>query len=105
MVVSLDDKFALAHARLAEAYMELDYKEKAAAELLKVHTLIPDRSALPTLDQLYIEAITAMATADFAGAVGKYQEIAKLTPNEPSVYLDLGRAYGTSNDSKNAIAS
>ena len=43
--VATDEKFALAHARLAEAWWELDYADKAKDELLKVQSLSTRRFA------------------------------------------------------------
>ncbi|MGB9179182.1 MAG: tetratricopeptide repeat protein [Pyrinomonadaceae bacterium] len=90
--VSIDDKFALAHARLAEAWMELDYADKAKTELLKAGSLVPDRSILPNSERLYMDAISAVATRNYGAAVIAYREIARLTPERPQVYVDLGRA-------------
>lgn len=91
--VAADDRFALAHARLAEAYTELDYSDKAKDELLRVTTLVPDRSQLPRLDGLYLTAIIASVTRDFAGSIKAFEEIAQTTPNDAHAYVDLGRAY------------
>ena len=60
--VKTDPTFALAHARLAEAYTELDYTDKAKDELLRVSSLVPDRSQLPRLDELYLTAINNTVT-------------------------------------------
>jgi tetratricopeptide (TPR) repeat protein len=107
--VKADDKYALAHARLAEAQMELGYADQAKDELLKVGTLIPDRSIMPQVDALYLDAINAFATRDFAGATAAYQQILKLTPddapNKAQVYVDLGRAYEKNDDVSKAIES
>ncbi|HYO92146.1 MAG TPA: serine/threonine-protein kinase, partial [Pyrinomonadaceae bacterium] len=48
--VEVDPEFALAHARLAESWMELDYSERAAREMLIVKRLVPDSSVLPKTD-------------------------------------------------------
>ncbi len=98
-----DDKFALAHARLAEAWTELDYTDKAKDELLRVSSLVPDRTALPRLDALYLEAITASSSGDYTGAIKSYGEIAGLSPDEPQVYVDLGRAYEKNNQTDKAL--
>lgn len=45
--VQEDDRFALAHARLAEAWTELDFSDKAKDELIRAGDLVPDRSILP----------------------------------------------------------
>ena len=103
--IKADDKFALAHARLAEAWTELDYADRAKDEMLRVATLVPDLSILPQVDRLYLDAIRATISRDFALAIKSYAEIARLTPNSPQVYVDLGRAYENSNDLKKAIES
>lgn len=91
--VAADQNFALAHARLAEAYTELDYSKKANDELLRVTALVPDRSLLPRLDGLYLQATYASASRSFPDAVKAFDEIAQLTPNDAHAYVDLGRAH------------
>lgn len=103
--IKTDPQFPLAHARYAEALMELDDISKARAELLEADRYIPDRSALPQLDQLRLAAITATARRDFAGALKAYQEITRLTPDKAEAFVDLGRAYESAEDIKNAIES
>lgn len=100
--ISADDKFALAHARLAEAWAELDYTDKAKDELLRVSSLVPDRSLLPRIDALYLEAINATITRDFPAAIRADSEIARLLPNQAQVYVDLGRAYEKQEDTQKA---
>ncbi|HET6973604.1 MAG TPA: serine/threonine-protein kinase, partial [Pyrinomonadaceae bacterium] len=56
--IVIDDKFALAHARLAQAWTELDYTDKAKDELLTVAKL-RERSPLSQRDTLYLDAILA----------------------------------------------
>jgi len=105
--ISLDDKFALAHARLAEAWTELDYSDRAKDELLRVTALVPDRSALPPLEALYLRAITDTATREFATAIESYRSITDRVPEpeKPFAYLDLGRAYEKNEDTTKAIES
>lgn len=91
--VSIDDRFALAHARLAEAWTELDYTERAQLELLRVDGLVPDRSSLEQEDSLYLDAIRAIIIRDFPAAIASYTKLAKLKPEVAQTYLDLGRAY------------
>jgi serine/threonine protein kinase/Tfp pilus assembly protein PilF len=98
-----DDQFALAHARLAEAWTELDYSDKADHELLRVSSLVADRTSLPRVEALYLEAITAGRSGDFAAALKSYTEIARLSPGDPKVYVDLGRAYDKNNETNKAI--
>ncbi|HEX2269390.1 MAG TPA: tetratricopeptide repeat protein, partial [Pyrinomonadaceae bacterium] len=88
--IELDSGFALAHARLAQAWTELDYTERAKDELLST---TGDRSKLSPRDALYLDAITATVSRRFGDAVSAYTEIVKLSPNESPAYVDLGYAY------------
>jgi serine/threonine protein kinase/Tfp pilus assembly protein PilF len=102
--IAEDDNYPLAHARLAEAWMELDYVDRAKDELLRVSTLVPDRSVLPHSEQLYLNAISATVSPNaFPQSVEFYSEIAQLLPNQPQVYVDLGRAYEKNNQREKAI--
>jgi serine/threonine protein kinase/tetratricopeptide (TPR) repeat protein len=103
--VATDEKFALAHARLAEAWSELDYADKAKDEMLRVQSLVPNRSQLASSDALHLEAINATVTRDFPGAIKAYAELVRLSPSEPQVYVDLGRAYEKNEEPKKAIES
>jgi tetratricopeptide (TPR) repeat protein len=105
LAVRSDDQFALAHARLAEAWMELDYSGKAKDELLRVSELTPDRSLFTPVDALYLDAITATVRRDFARAIAAYSEIARRQSDQPYVYVDLGRAYEKDNQLDKAIES
>ncbi|MFL6230002.1 MAG: protein kinase domain-containing protein [Pyrinomonadaceae bacterium] len=105
LAINIDPNFALAHARLAEAFIELGNKARASDELLQAHSLIADRSSLEPRDQLYVEAVTAVASSDYAKAIEKYQAITRLSPENPQGYVDLGRAYEKNNDVKNATTS
>lgn len=86
--ISIDNKYALARARLAQAWTELDYIDRAKDELLAI-----DRSSLSPLDELYLDAITASVRREFPTAVKSYSEIARLSPDDAQVYVDLGYAY------------
>src|SRR6266404_1930813 len=105
LAIRTDEQFALAHARLAEAWMELDYSGKAKDELLRVGELTPDRSLFTPVDALYLDAITATVRRDFARAIAAYSEIARRQPDQPYVYVDLGRAYEKDNQLDKAIES
>lgn len=103
--IAADDGYMLAHARLAEAFVELDYVDRAKDELLRVSST--DRATLSKLDSLYLDAITATARHDFAKAVEIYNRIAGETAasDKPYVLVDLGRAYENNNDLAGAIRS
>ena len=103
--VAADPNYALAHARLAEAWTELDYGDKAKDEMLRVQTLVPNRSQLATTDSLYLEAINGIVSRDYDVAVKDYTELVRLSPNEAKVYVDLGRAYEKNEELQKAIDS
>ena len=73
--VAVDDKFALAHARLAEAYTELDYSDKAKDEIIRAQSLARELP-MQQSDSLYLKAITSTVLRDFPPAVESYQHIA-----------------------------
>jgi tetratricopeptide (TPR) repeat protein len=99
----IDDQFVMAHARLAESLMELGYADRAKDELLRVTALVPNRSALPQMDGLYLEAISGVVLNDLPRAIKAYIEIARLKENDPQVYVDLGRAYEKNEELTKAI--
>lgn len=101
--VVADDQFALAHARLAEAYAELDYSDKAKDELLTANRLVPNRSVLEPVDALYFDGITATVTRDLPGAIKAYEGIASTRTNDADALIDLGRAYENNDAAEKAI--
>jgi tetratricopeptide (TPR) repeat protein/predicted Ser/Thr protein kinase len=98
-----DPKFPLAHARLAEAWNEIDYADNAKDEMLQVQQLVPNRSQLDKSERLYLDAINATLARDYPSAINSYKELVRLTPNDPQVYLDLGRAYEKDDQIEEAI--
>jgi serine/threonine protein kinase/tetratricopeptide (TPR) repeat protein len=104
--IAIDDRYVLAHARLAEAFVELDAVDKAKDELLRV-TSLADRSRLPIVDGLYVDGISAIVRHDFAAAINSYAAIAQQVSNaeRPNVLVDLGRIYEKNDDLKKAIES
>jgi serine/threonine protein kinase/Tfp pilus assembly protein PilF len=100
--IDLDGGYALARARLAQAWTELDYTDRAKDELLAVAGL-SNRSSLSPRDALYLEAILATATRRFGDAVNAYNQIAKLAPDEGPVYVDLGYAYENNSNLDKAL--
>ncbi len=100
--VEVDKGFALARARLAQAWAELDYTDRAKDELLAVSSLT-DRSSLSPQDALYLDAVLASVTRRFADAIKAYTELARLSPEEGAVYVDLGYAYENDGQTKLAL--
>jgi serine/threonine-protein kinase len=105
--IRADARFPSAHARLAEAWTELDYEERATGEMLRVTELAPNLSALPPLDILYLQAITATVRRNYQGAVENFEEIVRRLPEEEktSGYLDLGRAYERAGEVDRAVGA
>ena len=100
--IEIDDKYALAHARLAQAWAELDYTERAKDALLAA-TSVTERSPLSPKDALYLDAIRASVRRKFGDAINAYAQIAQLSPDESGVYVDLGYAYENNNELDKAL--
>lgn len=103
--IQTDAQFPLAHARLAEVWFELDYEGKATEEMLRVTELAPNLSALPPLDMLHVQAISATLRRNSQGAVENFEEIVRQTSESDKsfAYFDLGRAYERARDVDRAI--
>jgi serine/threonine protein kinase/tetratricopeptide (TPR) repeat protein len=103
--VGADDGYMLAHARLAEALVELDYVDRAKDELLRANAT--DRATLSRLDSLYLDAIMAAVRHDFPTSIERYKRIVQETGDADKAYVlvDLGRAYENNNDLAGAIQS
>ncbi len=102
--VEIDPSYAMARARLAEAWYELDYPGRAKDELLKA---MAARSSLPAAEGLRLDAILQTATGEFKAAAQKYQELSVLVPSDErsGALLDLGRAQERNQDTKKAMAT
>jgi len=101
--VKIDSNYSLAHARLAEAWYELDYADKAKDEMLKAQPLGQTPSELSRADAFYLESIHATLTQDFPAAIKAHSEIVALSPNDPQAYVDLGRAYEKNDELQEAL--
>jgi tetratricopeptide (TPR) repeat protein/predicted Ser/Thr protein kinase len=101
--IEIDGRYALARARLAQAWIELDYYDKAKDELLAATTIAGDRSSVSPRDGLYLDAISAIVRRDFKEALNAYAQIAQLTPDDSQVYVDLGYAYENDGEPDRAL--
>jgi len=103
--VQQNDKFPLAHARLAEALTELGYEDKATKEVLKVSELTTTFSNLSEIDRLNLQAVAATASRNFDGAIENYRAIVEKTAENDKkfAYFDLGRAFEMADKTDSAI--
>lgn len=90
--VSIDSRYPLAHARLAQALMELDQYDIARDRLLRAASLTPDRSRLSRRTRLQLEGVEKVVLRDFDAAVKVFQELATETDNDTGALFDLARA-------------
>jgi serine/threonine protein kinase len=93
VAVDNDKNFALGHARLADAWSELDFAGRAQNEMLLASAPESDAN-LPAQDRMYIEAIRSTLTHEFLTAANKYRAILDALPEQEKAfgYVDLGRA-------------
>lgn len=102
--VEIDPGFAVAHARLADAWGELDFTTRAQTEILRASSL-EARSGLPALDRMYVEAVRSTLTFDFPVAIRAYDALLAELPaaDKPYGQLDVGRAREKAGDLPGAL--
>ena len=100
--IARDNHFVMAHARLAEAWANLDFDGNAQHEFLLA---TPGGRHLEPLDRMYLDAIHATVTKDYPTEITTYRQILnRLPPNQKSSgYVDLGMAYERSGDPTHAL--
>ena len=105
--LEIDNAFALARARRAEAYAEMGLTDRAREELLQAMSLLPDRSNLSASESNYVDAVAATLGRNFKTAIEKYSRIVNSARVEgkAEAYVDLGRAYEKNEDLDHAIDS
>jgi tetratricopeptide (TPR) repeat protein len=102
--IAWDNHFVMAHARLAEAWANLDFDGNAQRELL---VATPGGRHLRPLDRMYLDAIHATVTKDSTTEIAIYRRILKRLPSDrkPSGYVDLGMAFERAGDLNHALES
>lgn len=100
-----DSAFAMAHARLAEAWFEMDYSDRARESLLRAQRIAPGGRRLSSTDALTVEAIDFLLTGDFDQSLHRYQAIADQAPPDEKAWalLDLGRAHDRQGQAAKAL--
>lgn len=100
--VEADGEFALAHARLAEAWTELDFVDRSKDEMILANRLVPNKDALAREDALYYDAVSATAARLYPEAVKNYEALVALK-SDPQTLVDLGRAYVRNDETQKAV--
>jgi eukaryotic-like serine/threonine-protein kinase len=105
--LEIDNAFALARVRRAEAYAEIELTDRARGELVQAMALLPDRSNLSNAESTYVDAVAATLNRNFKAAIGKYSQIVDSVRDEekPAAYVDLGRAYEKDENLGKAVES
>jgi tetratricopeptide (TPR) repeat protein/TolB-like protein len=89
---SRDAGFAMAYAKLAEAYMNMGEGREAGAAADRARTL-SEKAPLPLVERYQIHAIAALVKEDGETAVRSYGELAKLYPLDPDIRFNVARVY------------
>ena len=102
---ALDPAFSLGHARLAEAYNEIDESEQAKSQMLLALSAHSPHAASRQTDPLYIDAINRTLIGDFPGAIRVYTQLASRVPDseKAQVLVDLGRAHERNDEVPKAL--
>ncbi len=86
-----DANFAMAYAKLAEAYLGTGDREEARAASERAQAL-SDTAPLPLAERYQIHASAARVREDHETAAKSYAELAKLYPDDPDIQFQLGSA-------------
>jgi tetratricopeptide (TPR) repeat protein len=90
----VDPRFAMAHARLAEAYYNLG-NDVVAKQLIDSARVVAEANPLPLAERYQIHAIASRIEDDPEAAVASYRELARLYTGDPSVLLSLASSLET----------
>jgi len=104
--IAIDPSFTMAHARLAEAWDELEYTGKAQQELLIA--MHPAASAgLSTSNSIELEAIHAAVTGDLNRAAALYRQLVATAKGSARLgpLLDLGMVLERGQKVPQAVAA
>jgi tetratricopeptide (TPR) repeat protein/tRNA A-37 threonylcarbamoyl transferase component Bud32 len=91
--LKLDDDFVLAHARLADALIELDSTGEAQREVNQIKEELV--SQLSPNDRTYVRAVRATIRMDSSSAVTDYEKLLRASTtssDRANALVDLGRA-------------
>lgn len=101
-VTTIDPKFALGHARLAESWKDLGYSHKAEAEAKLALDL---STKLPRTEKLLIEALYYEAQGRQDKAASAYRVLFSAFPDSVEYGIKLARALGRSGQAQEGLAT
>ena len=85
-----DPSFALAHAKLAQAYGRLGRDQKATEASRRAVELAGD---LPEAERYLILAQDALLEGDYEAGIDAYSNLLRMHPNDPDLHYELGVLY------------
>jgi len=86
-----DPDFAMAHAKLAEAYLNAGQRKEAEAAVQRAQ-ILSRATPLPVAERYHIHAIIALVNGDYDTVAKSYGELAALFPDDPDIHLSQARA-------------
>ncbi len=89
---SLDGNFAMAYAKLADAYLNAGEMREAEAASARAESL-SETAPLPLAERYQIHATAAAVKNDLETAAKSYAELSKLYPQDPDILLSLAGMY------------
>ncbi len=89
---SLDGNFAMAYAKLAEAYLNAGEMREAEAASERAKSL-SETTTLPLAERYQIHATAAAVKNDLETAAKSYAELSHLYPQDPDILLSLAGMY------------
>jgi tetratricopeptide (TPR) repeat protein len=105
--VTADPDFAVAHARMAEALLELGRVGQARQEMLKARPPDAKRPLIRSKADDFVDAVHYAALADRERSLELFRQLVEAESGESRAYaeLDLCRAYSRAGNPKEALAS
>ena len=102
--IAEDSNFAMAHARLAEAFFHAG-NESGARDAIAEAERLAQIVQLPRGERYEVHAIAARIDDDPETAVESYRELQKLYPNDPGVLHSLASSLETMGQVEEAVAT
>ena len=98
--VAANPDYPLAHAALADAWAQLGYDNRAAAEAKRAFEL---RASLPLQRRLWVEGSHHQAARDFAQAIASFQDLVDRYPDDLEAGLRLSAVLAQAGRGQDAL--